>query len=85
MVTAKQLQAAVDLLNTTAGTPTEYGLPGNFHTDSAYNRWGLMQIVEGGGAKRIIEGTNRGDLFDKIHLLRAGILYGARNHTKVEP
>lgn len=65
-ITQKQMQALLDRLNTIAGTPLTTFDPdrtearwnvGNFHLDSAYNGFCLMQVVSPRGAVENVLGT----------------------------
>jgi len=74
----RDLEAACNRLNLTAGTPmTPYSKVdgksvaniGNYHLDSAYGGWKLVQMCgEGGGIRTITDGyVSKPELYNLIH------------------
>lgn len=66
-ITEKDLQGRIDWLNKLTGNPKQpynqrfeggefTANPGNYHLDSAYGGYGLQQMCEGGGTRKIIGG-----------------------------
>lgn len=75
-ITKEILLRAVSLLNKIAHTTQA----NEFMVDWQYRRPALVQKVASRNSERTVIGrTTKGDLFDKVHILIAGIEYGRRN------
>jgi hypothetical protein len=68
-ITEKDLQAVVDRINRTTGSPMKWGDVGNYQLDGAYGGWRLVRVVnKSGGVTDITSGyRSKRDVYDLMH------------------